>query len=50
MLPVGTKFNAPVLVIVNPVPTMLLVLTLLPVTFPAARISPITVNPSFTVI
>ena len=46
MLPVGAKFNKPVLVIVNPVPTMLLVLTLLPVTLPAAEISPTTVNPS----
>ena len=46
ILPVGAKFNKPVLVIVNPVPTMLLVLTLLPVTLPAAEISPTTVNPS----
>ena len=46
ILPVGAKFNKPVLVIVNPVPTILLVLTLLPVTLPAAKISPTTVNPS----
>ena len=38
MLPVGAKFNAPVLVIVTPVPTMLLVLTLPPVMLPLAEI------------
>ena len=40
MLPVGTRFNAPVLVIVIPVPTILLVLTLPPVMLPAAEINP----------
>ena len=38
--PVGDKFNAPVLVIVTPVPTMLLVLMLAPVILPVAVICP----------
>ena len=41
MLPVGARFNAPVLVIVTPVPTMLLVLMLAPVMLPVALINPL---------
>ena len=44
MLPLGTNANVPVDVIVTPVPTILLVLTLPPVTFPVALTWPVVVT------